>query len=139
MPNIIGRISNAEELRNRERNSTSPDIKIAGMPTRKESLAAVILSIPENNAKVKVTPDLETPGKIARDCEIPNKIISFRLILENDFFLLPKISARASNKDITIETVAMENNPLKFESEKPGQNNLMNNPTNNIGIVATKI
>ena len=135
----MGRISNVDELRNRSRNSTIPDIKIAGIPTRKESFAAVFLSIPENNAEVKVTPDLETPGNIARDCAIPNKIISFKLILENDFFLLPYISARASNKDITIETIAIENKPLKLESEKPGQNNLINNPTNSIGIVATKI
>ena len=73
----------------RVRNSTEPEIKIAGMPTRKESLAAVFLSIPENNAEVKVTPDLENPGKIAKDCEKPNMIISLSLISLNNFFFLP--------------------------------------------------
>ena len=53
---------------------------MAGIPTRKDSLAAVFISIPENNAEVKVTPDLETPGKIANDCDKPNKIISVNLI-----------------------------------------------------------
>ena len=53
--------------RNKVNNSTSPEIVIAGIPTRKESLAAVFLSIPENKAEVKVIPDLETPGITASD------------------------------------------------------------------------
>ena len=73
----------------RVKNSTDPEIKIAGMPTRKESLAAVFRSMPENNAEVKVTPDLENPGKIARVCEKPNMIISLRLISFINFFFLP--------------------------------------------------
>ena len=48
-------------------NSTKPDIVTAGIPTKKENLAAVFLSSPENNAEVKVMPDLETPGNNARD------------------------------------------------------------------------
>ena len=85
----MGKISKVEEVRHKLNNSTIPAIEIAGIPTRKESLAAVFLSIPENNAEVKVTPDLDTPGNSARDCEIPNKIISFIFISENNFFLLP--------------------------------------------------
>ena len=109
------------------------------MPTRKESLAAVFLSIPENNAEVKVTPDLETPGIIAKDCENPKNIISLNLISSNNFFFVPEISAEASKIDIKIETIAMENKPLNCDSEKSDQNNLISNPEINIGILAIKI
>ena len=57
----------AEAKNNNENNSTSPEIETAGIPTRKESLAAVFLSIPENKAEVRVIPDLETPGNKAKD------------------------------------------------------------------------
>tara|TARA_B100000579_G_C22068526_1_gene504695 strand:- start:8 stop:235 length:228 start_codon:yes stop_codon:yes gene_type:complete len=70
------------DVLNKVINSTKPDIVIAGIPTRNESLAAVLRSIPENNAEVKVIPDLETPGNIASVCEMPKKIISFSLISE---------------------------------------------------------
>ena len=78
-----------DEILNIVSNSTSPDIEIAGIPTKKDIFAAVFLSIPENNAEVKVIPDLDTPGNIARDWEIPNKIISLKLMLENDLFPSP--------------------------------------------------
>ena len=139
IPIIIGRMSITDKVPIRVKNSTAPDIEIAGIPIRKDILAAVFLSIPENNAEVKVTPDLETPGNIARDCEKPKKIISRSLMSLKDFFLSPKISERASKIDIIIETIAMENKPLKYESEKPGQNNLISKPKINIGILATKI
>ena len=67
IPIIIGRISITDNTLNKENNSTIPEIEIAGIPTRKESLAAVFLSIPENKADVKVIPDLETPGNNAKD------------------------------------------------------------------------
>ena len=89
MPIITGSISIADKVLNKVKNSTSPEIEIAGIPTRKESLAAVFLSIPENKAEVKVMPDLETPGNKARDWAKPMKIISIRLISLNSFFLLP--------------------------------------------------
>jgi len=117
MPVRIGRISIKDEVLYKVSNSTNPDIETAGIPTRKESLAAVFLSIPENNAEVKVTPDRETPGNIARDCEIPKKIISLRLISENNLFLLPYISDKANKKDIIIEIIAIENKPLRGELE----------------------
>ena len=132
----MGIISIAYDVLYKVKNSTNPDIVIAGIPTRKESLAAVLLLIPENNAEVKVIPDLETPGNIARDCEIPNKTISLSLISLKDFFLLPYNSERANKKDITIEIIAIENKLLKGESVKPDQNNLINKPINNIGILA---
>ena len=67
IPIIVGRKSIADNVLNKVNNSTSPEIEIAGIPIRKESLAAVFLSIPENKAEVKVIPDLETPGNTARD------------------------------------------------------------------------
>ena len=67
IPMIVGKISIADNVLNNVSNSTIPEIEIAGIPTRKESLAAVFLSIPENKAEVKVIPDLETPGNTARD------------------------------------------------------------------------
>ena len=78
-----------DEVLYKVNNSTKPDIEIAGIPTRKESRAAVLLSIPENNAEVKVTPDLETPGNTAKHCEKPNKIISFNLMSAKIFFFSP--------------------------------------------------
>ena len=89
IPIIMGRTSNGEVFRYSVNNSTSPDIEIAGIPIRKDILAAVCLWIPENNAEVNVIPDLETPGNIAKDCDTPIKIISLRLMLENNFFLSP--------------------------------------------------
>ncbi len=46
-------------------NSTIAAIEIAGMPKRKENLAASALPQPEIKAVEIVTPDLETPGTIA--------------------------------------------------------------------------
>ena len=139
MPINIGKISIYEVFLYNKKNSRIPEIEIAGIPIRKDNLAAVLLSISENNAEVKVTPDLETPGNIARHCDIPNKIISRRLICENDFLFLPSISERQSKIAITIETIAIDNIPLKYDSEKPGQNSLINKPTINIGRLAMKI
>tara|TARA_B100000965_G_scaffold36184_1_gene26707 strand:+ start:92 stop:580 length:489 start_codon:yes stop_codon:yes gene_type:complete len=138
-PIVIGKISINEVFLYNKKSSTIPEIEIAGIPIRKDNLAAVRLSISENNAEVKVTPDLETPGNIARHCDIPKKIISRRLICANDFSFLPNISERASKIAITIETIAIDNKPLKYESENPGQNSLINKPTINIGRLAMKI
>ena len=48
-----------------EINSTIAAREIAGIPKRKENFAASLLSHPDINAQEIVTPDLETPGKIA--------------------------------------------------------------------------
>ena len=136
IPIIIGRISIKDDVVNIVKNSTNPEIEIAGIPIKKESLAAVFLSTPENKAEVKVIPDLETPGNIARDWEIPNKITSRKLISENNLYFLPWISEAARNRAITIEIKAIKNKLLKLESEKSGQKNLIRKPTRNIGIFA---
>ncbi len=114
---IIGTISSKDNVRNKVKNSTSPEIEIAGIPTKKESLAAVFLSMPENKADVKVMPDLETPGNIAKDCDNPNRTTSFKLISLNVFFLSPYISESARNSAIRIDITAMKKKPLRFELE----------------------
>ncbi len=48
-----------------EINSIIAASEIAGIPKRKENFAASLLSHPEIKALEIVTPDLETPGKIA--------------------------------------------------------------------------
>ena len=48
-----------------EINSTIAAREIAGIPKRKENLAASLLSHPDIKALEIVTPDLDTPGKIA--------------------------------------------------------------------------
>ena len=46
-------------------NSTIDAREIAGMPNRNENFAASPLSQPDTSAVEIVTPDLDTPGKIA--------------------------------------------------------------------------
>ena len=54
-------------------NSTIAAIDIAGIPKRKENLAASALSQPDKRAVEIVIPDLETPGKIANAWDKPIK------------------------------------------------------------------
>ena len=89
IPINTGKMSMDEEVRKIVNNSTKPDIEIAGIPMRKENLAAVCLSIPENKAEVRVMPDLETPGIIEKACEIPINITSLNLISFSNFLLSP--------------------------------------------------
>ena len=64
-PTNRGRKSNEENSSKEEINSTIAAREIAGMPKRKENFAASPLSQPDIRAVEIVTPDLETPGKIA--------------------------------------------------------------------------
>jgi len=63
---IKGGKLNEENSLKKEKNSTKAAKEIAGMPNRKENLAASPLSQPEARAIEIVIPDLETPGKIAK-------------------------------------------------------------------------
>ena len=65
-PTIRGKRLIEEKLSKEEINSTIAAIEIAGIPKRKENLAASLLSQPVTRAVEIVTPDLETPGKIAK-------------------------------------------------------------------------
>ena len=64
-PTKKGKKLNAKKLLKEEINSTIAAIEIAGIPSRKENFAASLLSHPDIKALEIVTPDLETPGKIA--------------------------------------------------------------------------
>ena len=64
-PTTRGKKLNETNLLKDEINSTILAIEIAGMPKRKENLTASFLSQPETRAVEIVTPDLDTPGKIA--------------------------------------------------------------------------
>ena len=90
-----------------EINSTIAASEIAGMPKRKENLAASPLSQPDIRAVEIVTPDLEIPGRIANAWERPIKKLSenlWFLRLIEPFFELSamyiKIAIRKESKAI---------------------------------------
>ena len=60
-------------------NSTIAAREIAGIPNKKENFAASPLLHPDINAVEIVTPDLETPGIIAKACEKPIKKLCEKL------------------------------------------------------------
>ena len=64
-PTKKGRKPNEKISLNEEINSTIAAREIAGIPNRKENLAASFLSHPDIRAQEIVIPDLETPGKMA--------------------------------------------------------------------------
>jgi len=64
-PTKRGRKPNKKNSLKEEINSTIAAREIAGNPKRKENFAASLLSQPDIKALEIVTPDLETPGKIA--------------------------------------------------------------------------
>ena len=63
---IRGKKLNEENSLKDKMNSTIAANEIAGIPKRKENFAASFLPHPDTRAVEMVTPDLETPGKIAR-------------------------------------------------------------------------
>ena len=65
-PTINGVKLNKLNSLKEEINSTIAAREMDGIPKRKENLAASPLSQPEARAVEIVTPDLETPGKIAK-------------------------------------------------------------------------
>ena len=72
------RVGNSSEKKSlkEEINSTIAAREIAGMPKRKENFAASPLSQPDIRAVEIVTPDLETPGKMAKAWERPIRRLS---------------------------------------------------------------
>ena len=64
-PTIRGKKPNENKSLKEEINSTIAAREIAGNPKRKENFTASPLSHPDIKALEIVTPDLETPGKIA--------------------------------------------------------------------------
>ena len=72
-PTIRGKKPNKNNSLKEEINSTSAAREIAGIPKRNENFAASPLSQPDIKAVEIVTPDLDTPGKMANACEKPIK------------------------------------------------------------------
>ena len=66
-PRVRGKKLNEENSLKEKMNSTIAEKEIAGMPKRKENFAASPLSQPVTIAVEIVTPDLEKPGRIAKD------------------------------------------------------------------------
>ena len=66
------------------KNSTKAAIEIAGIPMRKENLAASLLSQPDKSAMEIVAPERDTPGIIANACAIP----IYKLLTYLWFFML---------------------------------------------------
>ena len=73
---IKGKKLNEEISLKEKMNSTIAAREMAGMPKRKENFAASSLSQPDTKAVEIVTPDLETPGTIAKACEKKKKKLS---------------------------------------------------------------
>ena len=63
----IARKPNEKKSFKEKINSTNAAKEIAGIPKRRENFAASPLSHPDIKALEIVTPDLETPGKMAKD------------------------------------------------------------------------
>ena len=72
-PTISGGILKEVNWLKEEINSTIAARDIAGIPKRKENFTASLLSHPDTRAVEIVTPDLETPGKMAKAWERPIK------------------------------------------------------------------
>ena len=65
-PTIKGKRLNEKYSSREEMSSTIAAREIDGMPKRKENFVASALFQPDTKAVEIVTPDLETPGKIAK-------------------------------------------------------------------------
>ena len=134
-PTKRGRNGNVENWLTVLKNSTKAANEIAGMPRRKENLAASFLSNPENRAMEIVAPERDTPGIIAKAWAIPiYKLFRYEWLLKL-INLVFEISAISIIIDINIEITAIEKLERKNESENPGTKSFMNPPKITIGIV----
>ena len=112
---------------------------MAGIPRRKENLAASLLSQPDRSAIEIVAPERDTPGIIAKAWAIPIYIIFRYLWLFKLIKFLDEISAKSITKDINKDTTAIERFERINESENPGKNNFIIPPIKTIGIVPINI
>ena len=71
IPTERGRNGNAENWFTALKNSTKAANEIAGIPRRKENLAASFLFHPDKRAIEIVAPERDTPGRIAKAWAIP--------------------------------------------------------------------
>ena len=138
-PTKRGRNGNVENWLTALKNSTKAANKIAGIPRRKEYLAASFLFHPDIRAIDMVDPERDTPGKIAKAWAIPIYKLFLNLWLFKLINLLVEISAKSIINDINIETKAIERFERKNESENPGKKSFIIPPKKTIGIVPIKI
>ncbi len=120
-------------------NSTIAAREMAGMPRTKENLAASLLSQPETRAVEIVTPDLETPGKIAKAWERPIRKLSEYLWLLKFIDPFLELSAMYIKIAIRIETIAIDKFERRILSKKSGEKTFIVPPKKIIGRVPTKI
>ena len=88
------------------------------MPKRKENFAASLLSQPDTRAIEIVTPDLETPGKIAKAWERPIKKLSEYLWLFKFIEPFFELSATYIKIAINNDTKAIDKFERKTLSKK---------------------
>ena len=138
-PTKRGSSGNVENLSTTLKNSTKAASEIAGIPRRKENLAASVLPHPDKSATEIVAPERDTPGIIAKAWAIPISKPSRYFRLLKLINLLVDISAKSIIKDIKIDITAIERLERKNESENPEKNILINPPNKTIGIVPMKI
>ena len=110
-PTIKGKKLNVENSLKEDINSTMAAREIAGMPKRKENFAASTLSQPDTRAEEIVTPDLDTPGIIAKAWEKPIRKLSEYLWLFKFIDPFFEFSAMSMKIAIRKETNAID----KFE------------------------
>ena len=138
-PTNRGRNGNIVNWFNALKNSTTAANEIAGIPRRNENLAASFLFHPDKRAIEIVTPERDTPGKIANAWAIPIYKLFWYLWFFKLIDLLVEISAKSMINDINKDTTAIERFERKNESENPGTNSFMIKPKKTIGIVPIKI
>ena len=117
-PRVRGKKLNEENSLKEKMNSTIAEKEIAGMPKRKENFAASALSQPVTIAVEIVTPDLEKPGRTAKDWDRPIKKLSEYLWFFK--FIVPffELSAMYMNKAINNEIRAIEKFERRILSKK---------------------
>ena len=120
-------------------NSTKAARVMAGIPKRKENLAASLRSQPETRAVEIVTPDLDTPGKMAKAWEIPIRKLSEYLWFFKFIEPLIELSAMYMNIAIRKETSAIDIFERRILSKISGKNNFILPPNKIIGIVPIRI
>ena len=112
-----GKLNELNSLRE-EMNSTIEANEMAGMPKRNENLAASLLSQPAIKAVEIVTPDLETPGTMAKAWERPIKKLSeylWFLRFIKPFFELSAMYIKIAIKN---ETKAIDKFDRRISSKK---------------------
>ena len=117
-PTIRGEKPNKDNSLKEEINSTIAAREIAGMPKRKENFTASLLSQPDISAVEIVTPDRETPGKIANACAKPIKKLFEKLWFLIFIEPLFELSAKYIKKAIRKETNAIDKFERRILSKK---------------------